>query len=248
MKKLPILVAFLLTLALSACSEKVAFKVVNPPANYRVTQEFVEGQSAFVPLTIRYDGTEPQKVALIKVNGIGPLPCTLISGIEVNCGSIPLTKLGGQNLHIEVSKANGEVIAQEVTFRWEPYQGLEKFAYNFSGFTGDKSAPLGFLYLGFLAFLVVGCLALFITMKSGYIHRQGDGVSVTFKDADGRSLDYSETRGSFTGRGTDDQPRPRLEPAFFEAATRLLISDSNQQNQILLSQGDMEEVSYEPSK
>ena len=151
---------------MSGLLENIEIKIITPSNNYRVTDE---GNSTHVPVTIYYKGTYDRKTALITVNGMGPVPCDLISGQEVNCGSAPLTALGGQNIKVQVNKANGvDSVTTEVNFRWEPYQGLEKFAYNFSGYVGDKSAPMGFFYLTILAILIVGAVVVIFGIKNKF--------------------------------------------------------------------------------
>lgn len=241
MKKNPVFLVLLTLFLLSACSEKVDLKVVSPPANYRVTDPYVEGNSIPIPVSIYYEGTEDQKIAIIKnVNTRENYGCTLISGKENICGSILLTKVGGQSIQVFVAKNNDEIVSETVSFRWEPYQGLEKFAFEFSGVIGPKSLPLGYFYLFLVLAGILLVITLFFYFKFGYGHRQGDSAKVTIEFPNGLKVVEDHTRGAFHGPLDKDQLRPKLEADIFRSGVLNYISDPKEQSQILLSQGDIE--------
>lgn len=159
----------LLVFILSACaSEKVDLKIVTPPQGYRVSVDYIEGQSAKVPLEIFYQGSEPQKVALITVNGLGPIPCTLNSGVQNNCGTIGLTSTGDQTVSVSVGKNDGSVVTTEAKFSWTPLQGIERVANSVSGLFGTKSLGVGYIFLSILALVIFAIIiAAFVKGISG---------------------------------------------------------------------------------
>jgi hypothetical protein len=154
-KKVLSLLVLLMVLTLSACaSEKIELRIVTPTQGFRVSSDFVEGQSVPVPLEIYYQGSDPQKVALVKVNGIGPIPCNLVSGIVNNCGTFGITQTGDQEVYVSVSKSDGNFVTSKVNFVWTPLQGIEKVASSISGVFGPKNLGVGYVFLSILALII----------------------------------------------------------------------------------------------
>ncbi len=227
-----------LSLLLSSCAEKVNISIVSPPSNFRITDPYTEGATFPQPVSVYYEGSQQQKIAIIKnINTGETYPCTLTSGKDNICGSTLITKLGAQSIQVFVAKNNKEIVTEIATFRWEPYQGLEKIAYEFSGNFGDKSMPWGMFYIAAISFITVFVVALVIVLSKGYVVRQKDSVKLTLIDERGRKIVYEEDRGAFAGLGNLDQPRPRMEPQNFRGAVNLLYAPDDAKR-ILLAQPD----------
>ncbi len=144
-----------MALILSACaSEKIELRIVTPTQGFRVSADYVEGQPAPIPLEVYYQGSEPQRIALIDIKGVGTFACNLVSGMVNNCGTFGLTHTGDQTIKVSVGKSDGNQVSSEVRFSWTPLQGIERAASSVSGLFGAKNLGVGYVFFAILALII----------------------------------------------------------------------------------------------
>lgn len=124
----------LLSISLVGCTifDRVKVEITQPRNNIRLTDIPLDGVTSTTELRVNYEGSKPVNVAQVFVNGVNMGQCQLYIGNNV-CGTYTLTKGGNQNITIQVSKENGELVTAETNFVWKPYSFAETLLNNTFG-------------------------------------------------------------------------------------------------------------------
>ncbi len=138
-------------------------KVVSPSKNYRIGEPYHSSYSENFPITLYYNGPDPEVIAKITFKSMGEWTCVLKARENNDCGEWGAIFLGDNNYQVEATTSSGQLITQEIVVSWEPYSFFENIIYH----TGMKNLGRGYMVLSLVIFLVLAFVVMAITKSLG---------------------------------------------------------------------------------